>query len=186
MDKKAWIGVGLVIVTTGVAGGGIAIPLFSTLPPWVGPALLTISLMAIGVGPFIIVWAVRSGPERQSGARQPSPLRMAFNVQNLKRLTSLDQVFGKGNEGDVEVSTDILFTPRVPPIKPVQVLLEVHSKRIPATATMGDITQQVSHPYSFIVPKGLAKDTEGRIVITTDQGEAHSKSQRIRFSKAET
>ena len=139
--------------------------------------------MAILIAPAIIVWAVRRKP--QSKVPQ-APLEIAFNVQSLKRLTSADQMFGEGKEGDVKVLTDILFTPSVPPIKPVQVMLDVHSKRIPATVIMGDITQQVSYPYSFTVPKALAKDTQGRIAITTDQGEAHSESQRIKFSEAQT
>ena len=185
MDKKAWIGVGLTVGAMGIAMVGIAISLLSELPSWVGPALLAIGLvMAIGIAPTIIVWAVRS--KRQAVASQQTPLEIAFAVQSLKRLTSTDQMFGKGKEGDVEVLTDILFTPRVPPIKPVQVMLEVHSKRIPASTIMGDISEQVSQPYSFIIPKALAKDTEGRIVVTTDQGDAHSESQRIKLAQAET
>ncbi|MBI4200418.1 MAG: hypothetical protein HY535_08110 [Chloroflexi bacterium] len=160
-----------------------------TVTPFVAYTILivgSLSILAGGIGGLVTVYKVIRRHRKQGldAASNPPPLKIAFEVQRLRRIGGADAIWGEGQPGDVEVQTDILFSPKYPPVKPIQVMLEVHSKRIPARTLMGDIRQQVSHPYVFIVPQALAKDTDGCIFVTTDQGEAHSASQRIGFGSA--
>ncbi len=173
---------GIDLVTWGLDQLGV------TVNPFVAYILLGVGgfgILAGCVGGIRAIWhkLVKRRPTCElREVSVPPPLELAFEVKQFRCLDANDEILGRGGQaGDVEVLADILFTPKHPPVKPFQVMLEIHSKRIPARILMGDIYQQVSHSYFFIVEQALAKATDGRIVVTTDQGKACSPFQRITF-----